>query len=124
MLSWQIVLIASLAMVIQDIVGSIYTMAEANERGWLAGWCDSIAWGVGIATTTISVTALQGHDFPLKAGVIIGVTIANILGTKVGQICGSHLMCSVRMRTLFAQGDSPTPTLKERVERLEERFTP
>jgi hypothetical protein len=121
MLAWQIVLIASVAMVAQDILGTILVMAEANERGWLAGWCDAAAWCVSITTATLSITAFQGHDWPLKIGIVVGVSIANVGGTKVGQIIGSHLMTSVKMRTLFAKGDVPVLTIKERVALLERR---
>jgi hypothetical protein len=36
--------------------------AEAANLGWLAGFCDTAGWYVAIATTTISVTSLSGHD--------------------------------------------------------------
>ena len=85
-----IVLVAALAVVVQDVVGTVMVMAEAKGRGWLAGVMDAIGWIVGITTTTISVTALQGHDMPRKVAVVLLVTIANVVGTKLGQLVGSQ----------------------------------
>src|SRR5665213_1257978 len=114
-----VAILAALTMVCTDVLGVIMVMAEANERGWLAGNMDALQWFVGIITTTISVTVLQGHSFDEKIWVVILVTIANVLGTKLGQIIGSKLMTSKRMRVLFSKKNTVTLTLKERVEVLE-----
>lgn len=113
-----VALIAAIAMVITDIVGVIQVQAEAANRGWLAGICDAVAWGVGIATLTISVSALQGHNMGEKILVVTLVTIANVVGTKLGQVVGKKILSSRRVGRVFAREG---PTLEERVVALEER---
>ena|ERR1035437_2417916 len=94
-----IVVLAALAMVLQDIVATVMVMCEAKGRGWLAGILDAIGWIVGITTLTISVSALQGHDTPKKVAVIVLVTIANVLGTKLGQLVGSRYVHDVSIES-------------------------
>jgi hypothetical protein len=85
-------ILAALAMVAQDILGSVMVMCESAGRKWWAGLMDSGGWLVGIATTTISVTSLQGHDTTQKILVVGFVTIANLLGTAAGVASGSWLL--------------------------------
>jgi len=88
----HIVILAALAMVFQDCLGVMMVQAEARDRGWLAGALDACGWLFGIATTTISVSALQGHDTGLKIAVIVAVSAANILGSKLGQMIGTRFI--------------------------------
>jgi hypothetical protein len=88
----KIALIAALAMVATDVLGTVMVMAEAKERGWLAGIMDCLGWYVSILTTTISVTSLQGHDTTQKVWVLVLVGAANIFGTKLGVVTGRALM--------------------------------
>lgn len=83
---------AALAMVVTDVLGTIMVQAEAANRGWLAGCCDTLGWYVSIATTTISVTTLAGHDTAKKVWVLVLVGAANLLGTKLGQVTGKWLL--------------------------------
>lgn len=83
-----IALLAAVAMVINDILGVLMVQAEARNHGWLAGFFDSLQWFAAIATTTISVTALQGHSFREKALVIVFVTAANLVGARLGVAIG------------------------------------
>lgn len=85
-------LIAAVTMVVTDILGVVMVMAEARNRGWLAGWMDTAQWIVGITTTTITVTVLQGHSFAMKALVVILVSAANLFGTKLGQMIGQRFV--------------------------------
>jgi len=87
-----VALIAALAMVATDIAGTVMVMAEAKERGWIAGFCDCAGWYVSIATTTITVTSLQGHNTMQKVWVLLFVGAANIFGTKLGVMTGKALM--------------------------------
>lgn len=87
-----IALIAAVTMVVTDVLGTVMVMAEARNRGWLAGWCDTAQWIVGIATTTISVTALQGHSLSTKVWVVVLVSAANLFGTKLGQLIGKRFV--------------------------------
>lgn len=87
-----VALIAAATMVVTDVLGVVMVMAEARNRGWLAGWMDTAQWLVGIATTTISVTALQGHSLSEKIWVVALVSAANLFGTKLGQLIGKHFV--------------------------------
>ena len=81
--------IAAIAMVIQDILGIVLLLAATRNRGWLAGVMDSAQWLVGITTTSISVTVLQGHSLGAKVFVILLVSAANLFGTKWGESIGA-----------------------------------
>lgn len=85
-------LIAAVTMVVTDVLGVVMVQAEARNRGWLAGWCDTAQWLVGIATTTISVTALQGHSLAEKVWVVALVSAANLFGTKLGAVIGHRFV--------------------------------
>ncbi len=82
-------LVAAGAMVVQDILGIVLLLAATRNRGWLAGMMDSLQWLVGITTTTISGSVLQGHHLWEKALVILMVTLANLFGTVAGERIGS-----------------------------------
>ncbi len=87
-----VAIIAAVAMVATDVLGVVMVMAESHNRGWLAGSMDTAQWLVGIATTTISVTALQGHSVGEKILVVGLVSAANLFGTKLGQLLGQRLV--------------------------------
>jgi hypothetical protein len=106
-------LIAAVTMVITDVLGVIMVMAEARNRGWLAGWMDVAQWGVAIATTTITVTILQGHSLREKVLVIALVSAANLFGTKLGQVIGSKFV-----------HDATTLTVAQRLDRIEATIGP
>jgi uncharacterized membrane protein len=86
----DVAVIAAVAMVCSDVLAVIMVQAEADDRGWLAGTMDTAGWLVAITTTTVSVTALQGHSFREKVLVVLFVSAANLLGTKLGQIIGKR----------------------------------
>lgn len=85
-------LLAAIAMVATDVTGTIMVVAEAHNRGWLAGVMDSVQWLVGITTTAISVTVFQHHSLSAKVWVVVLVTMANLLGTKLGTFIGHRLV--------------------------------
>ena len=99
-------IIAAVAMLVQDAISTVLVMAEAKNRGWLAGFLDAAAWLVGVTTATIAITTLQGHDLTDKVYVIVLVSIANVIGTKIGQMIGSRFV-------------HDATTLADRVARLE-----
>jgi hypothetical protein len=76
-------------MMIQDTLGIILLLAATRNRGWLAGIMDSVQWLVGITTTTISVSAFQGHSMTEKILVVAIVSAANLFGTKLGEVLGN-----------------------------------
>jgi hypothetical protein len=83
---------AALAMVASDVLATIMVQAEAANRGWLAGAMDTAGWYVGITTTTISVTTLNGNNTDAKVAVLVLVGAANLFGTKLGQVTGQRLL--------------------------------
>lgn len=85
-------LLAAGAMVITDCAGCVMVVAEARNRGWLAGAMDSIQWLVAITTTTISVEAFSGHDWHKKLLVGGLVTCANLFGTRLGAFIGHRFV--------------------------------
>ena len=122
-----IALIAALAMVLQDILGTIMMQLEASSldlprrcswrdyigggwRAWGSALLDQAQWVVGITTITISVNAFSGHNFGLKAAVFIAVSVANIVGTRTGQELGIALLRKRNKRF---------ETVGSRLERLE-----
>lgn len=95
-----IALIAAGCMVVEDILAVIMVQAEAANKGWLAGWMDTLAWYFGIETTSISVGALHSHSTIAKVYVLAFVGAANLLGTKSGQMIGKRLVKSVQRETV------------------------
>lgn len=83
---------AALAMFAQDILMTVLVQAESRNRAWLSGALDSLGWIIGIFTTTISVTAIQGHDLGLKVAVILAVSVANVIGGYTGVMIGRRLV--------------------------------
>jgi hypothetical protein len=76
------------AMLVNDVAAVLLVQAEARNRAGLAAIFDSIMWLASISTTTISVTALQGHQPGAKALVVIAVTLANVAGCYIGVAIG------------------------------------
>lgn len=101
-----VALIAALCMVVSDVLATIMVMAEAKERGWLAGFLDMGGWYVSVTTTSISVTTLSGHDTADKVYVLLFVGLANVLGTKLGQLTGSRLLKAKDQKLIAAAARS------------------
>lgn len=86
------IIIAVVTMVCTDILGTIMVMAEARNRGWLAGWMDTAQYLVGIVCTTIMVTILQNHSTSEKVIALVALSAANLFGTKLGQMIGHRFV--------------------------------
>ena len=56
---------------------------------------DCLMWPAGMVTTTITVTALQGHHAGLKGEVIAAVTLANFVGSSVAMRLGRRFFGSL-----------------------------
>jgi hypothetical protein len=87
-----IAVLAAIAMTFQDMLGVIMVQAEATNKGWLAGSCDTAGWYLSIATTALSINALNGHGFWPKLWVLTIVGSSNMLGTKLGQVMGAKVL--------------------------------
>ncbi len=83
-------LAAAGAMLLNDVAAVLLVQAEARNRAGLSAIFDSVMWLASIATTTISVTALQGHDLSTKALVLIAVELANVAGCYTGVAIGKR----------------------------------
>lgn len=85
-------LAAAAAMLVNDVAAVLLVQSEARNRAGLAALFDSIMWLASIGTTTISVTALQGHDLSAKALVLVAVELANVAGAYIGVAIGRRLI--------------------------------
>lgn len=85
-----IVTIAFLAMLVQDIFGVLMVQAEGRGWGWRSGFMDGGMWICGLATNHYALNALDSHNQMLKVMVVIFVTMANVVGSKLGQHIGDR----------------------------------
>jgi uncharacterized membrane protein YsdA (DUF1294 family) len=88
MTGFYIALLAAITMLFTDVSGTLMVIGESRGRGWFSGLMDTFQWLVGIVTTTISVTALQGHALSEKIWVVTLVSAANLFGTWLGVYVG------------------------------------
>jgi hypothetical protein len=88
----MIVLWASLAMVVEDLLGVLLVQAEARNRAKLAGLMDALSWIAAIAVTAWTVNTLNGHSTGLKVAMLIGVSVANYVGSYSGVKIGERLV--------------------------------
>jgi hypothetical protein len=91
-----IALWAALAMVATDILGTLLVQAEARNRAHLSAILDSAGWLFSIATLSISVAAINGHDLKLKIVVLAAVTVANYFGSYAGVIIGQRFIANAK----------------------------
>jgi hypothetical protein len=85
-------LAAAGAMLVNDVTAVLLVQSEARNRAGLAAIFDSVMWLASITTTTVSVTALQGHHLDAKAAVLIAVELANVAGCYVGVAIGRRFI--------------------------------
>lgn len=89
---WLTAIVAGAAMLVENVLGTLLVQANAKGMAWLSGLLDALAWGAGIITTTVSVSALQGHSMYAKVVVITLITVANVLGSVMGVKIGTRLI--------------------------------
>ena len=85
-------ILAGIAMVIQDVLGTLLTQAEARNRAALAGLFDTLGWPAAIWCTAITVTAMQSHNYANIALVIVVVSLANFFGSYFAVRLGKRLV--------------------------------
>ena len=84
---------AAVAMLAQNVLAVFLVQAEARNRALLAGLLDCLMWPAGMVTTTITVTALQGHHAGLKGQVIAAaVTLTNFVGSSAAVSLGRRFI--------------------------------
>jgi hypothetical protein len=80
------------AMFLNDVTAVLLVQAEARNRAVLAAVFDSVMWLASIATTAISVTALQQDHLSGKMAVLAAVELANVAGCIVGVRIGKRFI--------------------------------
>jgi hypothetical protein len=78
-------------MLVQNVLAVLLVQAEARNRAVLAGLLDCLR-PAAMVTTTITVTALQGHHAGLKTEVIAAVTLANFAGSSAAVRLGRRFI--------------------------------
>ena len=102
---------AAAAMLAQNVLAVFLVQAEARNRALLAGLLDCLMWPAGMITTTITVTALQGHHAGLKGEVIAAVTLANFVGSSAAVSLGRRFIRARRQQNgTVTSARSTTPT--------------
>lgn len=81
---------AGMAMVLQDILAVCMCQLENRGRGWRAGGFDAAAWLCALATNHYALNSVNSHNTGLKVAVVVAVTVANVIGTKTGQVIGDR----------------------------------
>jgi hypothetical protein len=84
----EIAILAALSMLVQDISEAIKIIALSRNRGWSAGVTDAIMWLMALFSLG---EALQ-HKGTERYEIIVLVTIANVLGQKIGQVIGNKII--------------------------------
>jgi hypothetical protein len=88
----NVALIAGLAMVGQDILGVCMVQAENRGHGWLTGVLDAGMFLFALVTYHYSLNTLNGHSTRERVLVLVLVTIANVVGSKSGQVIGDRFI--------------------------------
>ena len=88
-----VALAAAIAMIVQDVLATLMTMAENRQHPWWAGLLDAGMWLTGLLTTVWGAGSVILHGWTARTLVIVGaITAANILGTALGVALGDRLM--------------------------------
>ena len=88
MTSLELAGIAAVAMVFQDVLGVMMVQSEAKQLGWTAGFLDAAGWLVAFASLRISINSHGTGEIEA----IVLISIANVVGTKLGQITGKRFL--------------------------------
>lgn len=90
---WFLPLLAYVAMVTQDVLGSVLVMAEADRRAHTAALCDTVQDAARLTgLLVVTGTALDSTDLPLKVAVIAATLAADYSGTWLGVRVGDRLI--------------------------------
>ena len=90
MSTWQLALVASLAMVAEDVLLTWLTQAEARNRWVLAGFLDCAGFLAQVTTFGVSIDAIVKGGLDSRTLIVLGaLTVANFCGTGLGTLLGS-----------------------------------
>ena len=84
----ELACVAAVAMLFQDIIATVMVQSEAKNKGWTAGWLDAAGYLVGIVCAKI---VIKSHGAGEVEALVL-VTVANVLGTKLGQVTGQRFL--------------------------------
>ncbi len=85
-----VIVVATLAMIIQDCFGVLMVQAENRGWGWRSGFMDAGMYLCALATNHYALNALNSSNKTLQVLVVGFVTIANVIGSKLGQEIGDR----------------------------------
>lgn len=88
----MLILVASLAMVVDDILAVLLVQSESRNRPVMAGVLDSIMWLASMIVTVTTVTTMQSHHTSTKVLVVCAITLANFTGSLVGVQIGKRII--------------------------------
>ena len=80
----MLIVLAALAMVVDDVLAVMLVQAEARNRAVLSGILDSFMWMFSMLVTVTTVNVMQGHHFEKKAVAVGAITLANFVGSMAG----------------------------------------
>ncbi len=90
MTTWQLALVASAAMIAQDLLLTTLTQAEARDRWVLAGFLDCGGFLAQVTTYGVSIDAIVTHGLGTRTLIVLAaLTVSNFVGTGLGTLLGS-----------------------------------
>lgn len=90
MSTWQLALLAAVAMIAQDLLLTWMVQAESRNRWVLAGLLDCAGFLAQVTTFGVSIDAIVKHGLNRQTLVVLGaLTVANFIGTGLGTLLGS-----------------------------------
>lgn len=83
---WKVALLAFAAMCLQDVLGTVMVVFEANYNGVMAGVFDVAGWIAGLVCSALAIESIIKNGWRnTRSLVLIGaVSIANFFGTVLG----------------------------------------
>ena len=88
----ELILLASLSMVIQDLFEVLKVDSQSRNRAFLAGLFDTLMYLGLVVSMSVSVTILQGHDLKRKILILVCVSAANFVGQMTGVEIGKRFI--------------------------------
>jgi len=87
----EIAILAALSMLVQDVFEAMKILSLARHHGWMAGFSDAVMWLMMFFSMDEAITKTGSG----KLLIIVLVTIANVLGQKLGQVMGDKFIKEV-----------------------------
>lgn len=93
---WQLVLLAFVAMCIQDVLATIMVVFESRQTLWVPGFFDFGSWIAGLVCAALAIDSIiqRGWRNSKSLAIIASVSAANYWGTTLGiylsQIMSHH----------------------------------